>query len=311
MENLPAKQINLTTEEIKKYICPEATDQEAYFFLKLCDAQGLNPFLREAYLIKYGTEKATIVTGKDTFTKRADRIPEYDGFKAGIIILSNKEVVYRQGSFFVDGENLLGGWAEVFRKDRTQPFRNEVSMAEYARYKKDGTLMNNWKSMPATMIRKVALVQSLREAFPDELGGISSPEEMPIDVSAMPVYTYGEPPKIPIPAPPIQEPQKKTSSQSESKSKPESAMITIKNVTTQIKKKDGTAMKSPLYIILSDAGVEYKTFSESLMKIANKEKEAGIALLVEFEKGPYGNTIIENGLNYVDQPPEDRENAQS
>ena len=69
-------------------------------------------------------------------------------------------------------------------------------------------------------------------------------------------------------------------------------------------------MKSPLYIILSDAGVEYKTFSESLMKIATKEKGAGMALLVEFEKGPYGNTIIEDGLSYVDQPPGDGENAQ-
>lgn len=109
--------------------------------------------------------------------------------------------------------------------------------------------------------------------------------------------------------PPITEPQKKGSQGSE-KAKPESAMITIKNVTKQEKKKDGTVMKSPLYIFTSDAGIEYRTFSESLMKIATKEKGAGMALLVEFEKGPYGNTIIEDGLSYVDQPPGDGENAQ-
>jgi len=111
---------------------------------------------------------------------------------------------------------------------------------------------------------------------------------------------------------PIKEPQKKTSPQPEGKDKPkpESAMIIVKNVTTQTKKKDGTVMKSPLYIITSDTGIEYRTFSESLMKIANKEKGMGMALLVEFEKGPYGNTIIEDGLSYVDQPPGDGENAQ-
>ena len=109
---------------------------------------------------------------------------------------------------------------------------------------------------------------------------------------------------------PIQEPQKKGAPNG-NKPKPESAMITVKNVTKQEKKKDGTVMKSPLYIIMSDAGIEYRTFSESLMKIANKEKGTGMALMVEFEKGPYGNTIIEDGLSYADQPPEDDQNAQT
>ncbi len=43
----------LTTKKIIQYICPNATEKEAYVFLRLCQAQGLNPFLREAYLIKY------------------------------------------------------------------------------------------------------------------------------------------------------------------------------------------------------------------------------------------------------------------
>jgi len=206
----------LSMEIIKKYICPAATDQEAYMFLQLCKAQGLNPFLKEAYLVKFGTQAATIITGKDTFTKRADRLPQYDGFKAGIIVLSNGAIGHREGSFVVNGEELLGGWAEVFRKDRSQSFRNEVSLKEYARTKADGSLMSNWKSMPATMIRKVALVQSLREAFPDEFGGMYSPEEMPVDTSALPTYQTGEAPLYPAPVktetkkPPIQQPKEKT-----------------------------------------------------------------------------------------------------
>ena len=45
--------------------------------------------------------------------------------------------------------------------------------------------MTNWQKMPATMIRKVALVQALREAIPEEFGGLYSPEEMPIDDSTL------------------------------------------------------------------------------------------------------------------------------
>ena len=45
--------------------------------------------------------------------------------------------------------------------------------------------MSNWQKMPATMIRKVALVQALREAIPEEFGGLYSPEEMPIDDSVL------------------------------------------------------------------------------------------------------------------------------
>lgn len=200
----------LSMEMIKQYICPKATDQEAFTFLQLCKAQGLNPFLKEAYLIKYGNENATIITGKDTFTKRADRLPQYDGFKAGIIVLVQGAATYREGSFILEDETLLGGWAEVYRKDRSQSFRNEVSLNEYARKKSDGSLMSNWRTMPATMIRKVALVQSLREAFPDEFGGMYSPEEMPVDASALPVYDYQQPPKQPDSRPPIQTPQTKT-----------------------------------------------------------------------------------------------------
>ena len=210
-----AKQLpDLSMEIIKKYICPKATDQEAFMFLQLCRAQNLNPFLKEAYLVKYGDEAASIITGKDTFTKRADHLPQYDGFKAGIIVLNNNQAIYREGSFSVAGEKLLGGWAEVFRKDRNHSFRNEVSLSEYERKKKDGSLMSNWRTMPATMIRKVALVQSLREAFPDEFGGMYSPEEMPVDASALPVYEVGRPPINVTPEeanskPPIKEPQKK------------------------------------------------------------------------------------------------------
>jgi phage recombination protein Bet len=190
MENKElTKMPELSIDIIKKYICKEASDQEAYFFLQLCRAQNLNPFLREAYLIKYGSEPATMVTGKETFTKRADRLPQYNGFKAGIILNSNQKIEYREGSFIQKGEVLLGGWSEVFRKDKDYSYRIEVTLSEYEGKKKDGTITKQWRERPATMIRKVALVQSLREAFPDEFGGMYAEEEA---VTAVPGEDHEE-----------------------------------------------------------------------------------------------------------------------
>ncbi len=97
--------IELTPEIVKKYICPLATDQEIYLFLQLCRFQKLNPFLREIYLIKYSaTQPASMVTGKETFTKRASRHPQYKGFKAGVVVQNKQGYQYRQGGSIDFGE---------------------------------------------------------------------------------------------------------------------------------------------------------------------------------------------------------------
>ncbi|WP_284142997.1 recombinase RecT [Caloranaerobacter azorensis] len=66
---------------------------------------------------------------------------------------------------------LLGAWAEVYRKDRKYPYIAKVSFDEYNKGQ------STWKSMPKTMIRKVAIVQALREAFPVDLGALYVEEE--------------------------------------------------------------------------------------------------------------------------------------
>lgn len=258
----------LTLEIVKKFICPTATDQEAYAFLQLCKAQSLNPFLREAYLIKYGTEAASIVVGKETFTKRADRLPQYNGFKAGLILLSGGNVIYREGSFFTSAETLLGGWAEVYRSDRSIPYRNEVRLEEYQGRTKAGEITKMWREKPATMIRKVPLMQSLREAFPDEFGGMYGAEEINVvDASALPTYEVGKHPAIPAPQEPIRQPQAK---QEEAKTDDEDgspALVVITGVTVKAGK---TGKKEWLkYNLTTDAGVIYSTFDK---KIAEEAK---------------------------------------
>lgn len=168
--------VKLSPSIIRKFLVNgqgNVTDEEVVMFINLCRYQQLNPFLKEAYLIKYSNaDPATMVVGKDTFIKRAGKHPQYDGSKAGIYVQRDKSIEKRVGTLVLSGEKLVGGWAEIYRKDWQHPVEISVSLQEYEGKKKDGTTTRQWSRMPATMIRKVALVQALREAFPEWFQGM-------------------------------------------------------------------------------------------------------------------------------------------
>lgn len=177
--------VELSPDIIKRYLVSgdpsRVTDQEVSMFINLCRYQHLNPFLREAYLIKYGNGPATMVTGKDVFVRRARASDDFDGFQAGIIVCNKNtgEVTEREGGWWMAStETLLGGWARVYIKGIKEPFYSAVSFNEYVGRDKDGNMNKQWSSKPCTMIRKVALSQALREAFPDQNSGLYSPEEI-------------------------------------------------------------------------------------------------------------------------------------
>ena len=183
-------EITLTSKIVRDYLVPSdsrVTDQEIGMFLKLCEYQKLNPFLREAYLVKYGDFPASIVTGKEVFTKRAMKREDYAGLQAGITVLRGDKLERREGSLLLEGEKLVAGWAKVFVKGKEVPFFEEVSIEEYMGRKKDGTPTGMWATKPATMIRKVSIVHALREAFPQDYEGLYSPEEInTVDITTLP-----------------------------------------------------------------------------------------------------------------------------
>lgn len=177
------EEVSLSFQDIRAFLCPKANDAECKLFLETCRCNGFNPFLKDAYLIKYDEKQpAAIVVGKYAFTKRAEEHPQFDGYEAGLVVLANGQVEYREGSAVYDGEELLGGWAKVYRKDRTRPSFEEVNLNEYIQTKADGTPNSMWASKPGTMIRKVALTHALREAFPSALGALYTEEEVNVDV---------------------------------------------------------------------------------------------------------------------------------
>ncbi|MBC5997949.1 phage recombination protein Bet [Romboutsia ilealis] len=166
----------LSAETVKNYLVNgngNVTDQEVLMFIELCKAQHLNPFIREAYLIKFGSSPANIVVGKDVFVKRAHRNPDYEGMRAGIVVATKDgEIKEREGSLKTPGEELIGGWCEVYVKNKKHPIKSLVSLEEYS--KSQAT----WKQMPMVMIRKCAIVTALREAFPEDLAGMYDSAEI-------------------------------------------------------------------------------------------------------------------------------------
>ena len=185
LENMRNKQIGeLTARDIQSYLAPKASEVEATIFLKLCQAKGLNPFLKEAYIIKYSDNvPASFVIGKDGFATKAENHPMYDGYEAGIIVRcpvdgSTSVLERRVGTFRLENEALLGGWCKVWRKDRRNPLTIEVTLSEYLQYDRDHKINTFWSKMPATMIRKVAFSQAHRESFPGEFSGLYDAAEL-------------------------------------------------------------------------------------------------------------------------------------
>lgn len=187
--NVDGNEIKLTPSIVQDYIVgtdAKITLPEFKFFSELCKARGLNPFLKEAYCIKYGNQPAQIVVGKDAIIKRAVLNPNYDGMESGIIVQANetKEIIERKGTFYISGqEKLVGGWARVFRKDWTHPIYTSVAFDEVAQKKSGGVLNSNWAGKGATMVEKVAKVRALRETFVEQLGGMYEAEEIGVDLS--------------------------------------------------------------------------------------------------------------------------------
>lgn len=170
--------------EVRDFICPQATDAECKIFLETCKQYHLNPFTKEAYLIHYDNKNAdtasTIVLGKNCYMQMAERHPAYDGFEAGVIVIDTEvgELIHREGSIVFEGEELLGGWAKVYRKDRSRASYEEVKLSEY------DTGKSLWNGKKATMIRKVALVHALREAFPSTFGALYDESEVRVDAES-------------------------------------------------------------------------------------------------------------------------------
>jgi phage recombination protein Bet len=168
--------IPITAETVRKYINEKATPSEITLFLNQCVMFGLNPFKREIYLIKYSDkDPATFVVGYEVYLKRAERTGKWAGMETGT-----------EGAV-----PDMRAWVKVKRQDWKEPLCHEVFYDEYVQQKDewiDGKRTGKkvptrfWAEKPRTMLKKVAIAQALRMAFPDELAGMPQViEEMHVE----------------------------------------------------------------------------------------------------------------------------------
>lgn len=174
----------LDGETLRNFVDPkhQASPQELQTLLAIVKNRSLNPFTKEVYFIKYGNNPAQIVVSKDAFMKRAEQNQNYDGFESGVIYEDEKgELKTKKGVILPRKATLIGGWCEVYRKDRSRPVYREVELSAYNTHK------NWWQKAPGQMIEKVAIVAAVRDAFSENVGGLYTADEMeqaaPIDVT--------------------------------------------------------------------------------------------------------------------------------
>lgn len=160
--------IAVTPQIVEQYLGVKLTDPEFNYFFSICNLYGLNPFIKDIYPIKFGTQPATFVIDYKVMQQAADQEPSFDGLKVGLIFLdSNGNFQEREGAFLLPNEKLIGAWCDVFRKDRTHTNRTYALYDENVKRKGDGSITTMWKDKPVFMITKVAKAQALRETFPN------------------------------------------------------------------------------------------------------------------------------------------------
>jgi phage recombination protein Bet len=144
-------------------------------FFHQCKRTGLDPFARQIYMIaRQG--KQTIQTGIDGFRLIARRSTDRTGGTLGY-----------EDTQWADPN---GQWHDVWLWD-TPPAAAKVTVVrngarfpaiarfmEYAGRKRDGQLNQMWATKPALMLEKCAEALALRKAFPQDLSGLYTSDEM-------------------------------------------------------------------------------------------------------------------------------------
>lgn len=146
---------------IKQTIAKGCTNDELELFMHSCKRLGLDPISKQIYAIKRGNVM-TIQTSIDGYRLIADR--------------SGKYMPGREPTYAYDNTGRLVSATSYVKKMGPDGTWHEVAstafMAEY-----DGGV-NLWKKMPHVMLAKCAETAALRRAFPAEMSGIYTDEEM-------------------------------------------------------------------------------------------------------------------------------------
>ena len=165
---------------ISSTIAPGCTNDELRLFAYACQRTGLDPFSKQIYAIKRGG-KMTIQAGIDGLRAIAERTGQLDGSET---YWCGEEGDWRD--VWLSAKPPAAAKTIVHRKGSQHPF---VGVARFADYNAGQGL---WSKMPATMIAKCSEALALRKAFPADMSGVYTTDEMqqadaePVTVTTLP-----------------------------------------------------------------------------------------------------------------------------
>jgi phage recombination protein Bet len=184
-------------ELLARTLCSGASRDEMELFFSVCDRTGLDPFARQIYAVKRwdsraGREVMQTQVSIDGFRLVAQRSGEYAGQTSVAFCGTDGQWT----DVWLHDEPPAAARVGVYRKGFVEAVTAVALFREYAQRKKDGSLSGMWPKMPSVMIAKCAEALALRKAFPAELSGLYTAEEMgqqdnppaapPIVVQALP-----------------------------------------------------------------------------------------------------------------------------
>jgi phage recombination protein Bet len=158
---------------IRSVIAPGLTEPEFLFFAQVCRAAGLNPIMNQIHAIKRKDSKApsghklTIQTSIHGLRLIADRTKCYAPGREPTFVTNGKAI--ESATAYV--KKYAGGqWHEV---------ADTAYWAEYVQTYQSGDPVALWATKPHVMLAKCAEALALRRAFPAEMAGLYTDDEMP------------------------------------------------------------------------------------------------------------------------------------
>jgi len=158
--------------------CPaQLTKTEFITFINTCRSMNLNPFTKEIYCLKNGTNPMQIIVARDGYRKVAQREAEYDYHQTDAVYSNDKFRVYHgeveHEYDLTDRGKIIGAYCTVKRRSSSKP------MYVYVEFKEYDLKRSLWLTKPATMIRKVSEAHALRMAFQAVFVGTYDEDELP------------------------------------------------------------------------------------------------------------------------------------